>query len=1019
METLENSWPDLAALEEDRQFAAPPVVAVVVTHNPGPAFDEVLRSLDAQDYPDLTVLVLDAASEEDPRLRVAEILPKAFVRRESTASFGTTANEALKSVAGATYLLICHDDVILAPNAVRELVEEAVRSNAAIAGPKLVSAQNPRELLEVGMSIDRFGIPFSGLEPNELDQEQHDGVRDTFFVSSAAMLIRADLFAELSGFDPEAFPGSEDIDLCWRARLVGARIMVVPDAVVQHYEISQSRRVPDSPDAAAITRNRLRTILKCYSSASLAVVLPIGFALGCMESLVYLVKRQPQKSRALLSAWWWNFRNFKKLKPARREIQTTRRVHDSDFRFLITKGSARIRAFLRSHVRAEERLRVFSTASQRVLSTTTNAVSRPITWVAVSALVLAMFGAREFVFGDVPHVGTLTRWLSIGSLWESFSSAWRYTGMGSATAAPPAFLLVAALQVVTFGYPALAQALFLFLALPLAAWGTGRLARQFGAEPQIALVAGALYVVNPLGRNLVATGRFAEICIYVLAPFVLASVLRQARDDFSWPSVIVPGIGVGVIAAVQPIGALYLAAALIAVFFTARFTNDKFLSRGIARTLSGSAVVALVLLFPWPIAFVLAGDRAALGMNSIGSNDLASLLRFDTGPSGAGWIGYALVLAALLPLLISTGDRLVWAIRAWAIALFGFGVAYIPGMLAPRSPWPSIELGLIFAVIGLSLATAIGIASFVADLRTFVFGWRQIAAAITVGALAIPGLGFVVDAFDGQWRARSAWADSLAFLDSQRVQGEFRVLWIGNEKNLPAAPNGRVVGTNWTLTRNGVGNVTDLWPAPAQRADLALEQAVRLSAEGNLSDLGRTLAPLGVRYVAVVETLGPGSPRSAAPQGLRVGLERQSDLARLFTEPGVILYENTDWIPVRAVVPDPDSRKVPVAAPDPLQASAQTDLENAQPLSNGAPAGTLLLAESYNKDWRASAKGDSLRQLNAFGLTNGFVASPGGNASMRFSGQWVRNLAVLIQLGLWVLIGAAAWKRRKIRKAQG
>ena len=41
---------------------APPVVAVIVTCNPGEWFEETLRSFAAQDYPELSILVLDAAS---------------------------------------------------------------------------------------------------------------------------------------------------------------------------------------------------------------------------------------------------------------------------------------------------------------------------------------------------------------------------------------------------------------------------------------------------------------------------------------------------------------------------------------------------------------------------------------------------------------------------------------------------------------------------------------------------------------------------------------------------------------------------------------------------------------------------------------------------------------------------------------------------------------------------------------------------------------------------------------------
>jgi len=223
-------------LPDEEEFAdegpvAPPVVAVMVTSDPGPWLEDALASLAAQEYPALSVLVLDNGSAEDPTGRIAAAMPRAFVRRlENNVGFAAAANDAMATIEGATFLCFCHDDVVLEPDAVRIMVEEAYRSNAAVVGPKLVDYDHPEVLLEVGMVIDHYGVPFSGIEPGELDQEQHDAVRDVFFVSSAAMLVRADLFHSLGGFDPDTFPGADDVDLCWRARLVGARVLVAPDA---------------------------------------------------------------------------------------------------------------------------------------------------------------------------------------------------------------------------------------------------------------------------------------------------------------------------------------------------------------------------------------------------------------------------------------------------------------------------------------------------------------------------------------------------------------------------------------------------------------------------------------------------------------------------------------------------------------------------------------------------------------------------------------------------------------------
>ncbi|HEY4398402.1 MAG TPA: glycosyltransferase, partial [Acidimicrobiia bacterium] len=188
----------------------PTVAAVVVTRNPGPRLEPALLSLRSQDYPSLAVLVVDAASDEDPSDRVTDTLPDAFVRRVPHASFAAAANEALYTVRNATFLLISHDNVVLDPGVVRIMLEEAFRSNAGIVGPKIVDAGNPEVLIEVGRSIDRFGNPHTGIEPGELDQAQHDAVRDVFYVSDAAMLVRTDLFHELGGFDASRYPGAED-----------------------------------------------------------------------------------------------------------------------------------------------------------------------------------------------------------------------------------------------------------------------------------------------------------------------------------------------------------------------------------------------------------------------------------------------------------------------------------------------------------------------------------------------------------------------------------------------------------------------------------------------------------------------------------------------------------------------------------------------------------------------------------------------------------------------------------------
>ncbi|HEX7168028.1 MAG TPA: glycosyltransferase family 2 protein, partial [Acidimicrobiales bacterium] len=212
---------DLDATDGDLPASgvAPPVVAVVVTHDAGPWLEEALESLAAQDYPNLAVLVIDSASAEDPTSRIAAVLPAAYVRRLSeNVGFGPAANEVLDVVEGASHFVFLHDDVALEPETVRLLVEEGYRSNAGVVAPKLVVWDDPVRLLAVGMTADKTGVA-TAFGRGELDQEQHDAVRDVFVAPGGCQLVRADLFATLGGFDHEMPMFGEDLDLSWRVQL--------------------------------------------------------------------------------------------------------------------------------------------------------------------------------------------------------------------------------------------------------------------------------------------------------------------------------------------------------------------------------------------------------------------------------------------------------------------------------------------------------------------------------------------------------------------------------------------------------------------------------------------------------------------------------------------------------------------------------------------------------------------------------------------------------------------------------
>src|SRR5207237_895784 len=110
-----------------------------------------------------------------------------------------------------------------------------------------LGAQDYPNFSALAVDAGTVGVAHPLVERGELDQEQHDGVRDVFAVPGACTLVRSDLFTSLRGFDVVMADHGSDVDLCWRAQALGARVMVAPAARVRHLE-AERRRVSDDGD---------------------------------------------------------------------------------------------------------------------------------------------------------------------------------------------------------------------------------------------------------------------------------------------------------------------------------------------------------------------------------------------------------------------------------------------------------------------------------------------------------------------------------------------------------------------------------------------------------------------------------------------------------------------------------------------------------------------------------------------------------------------------------------------------
>ena len=1028
---------------------APPIVAVMVTHDPGVWFEETLQSLAATNYPDFSLLVVDTASETDPTERVHAVIPLAHVHRlDHDPGYGAAANHVSELVDGAAFYLFCHDDIAVEPDTVRSLVEEAFRSNAGIIGPKLVDWNDPQRLLQVGMGIDKTGVLAPVTERLELDQEQHDAVRDVFVVPGACTLVRADLFDELGGFDEGIDYLGEDLDMCWRAHAVGARVLIGPAACVRHLEALGDRRQVDDR-RRQLARHRLRTMLVAYGPVHRLRVLPQAAIFALVESLYALVSGHPDHARDILGAWPWNLRRIGSIRRQRRALKAVRRVSDKEVRELQVGGSARVSSFVRGQFDGrEDRVTSFARSSRDVAGAIRDG-SRQLTGTFALILgVLLVVSSRGLLFGGIPAIGELAQFPDgPGTLGQAWWSGWQRGGLGGPGAQPTGYALLSVAGYLFLGAMSLLRVVLIVGTIPIGAFGAWRLARPIGSA-RASVAAFAVYLALPVPYNALARGSWSGLLLYAASPWVLLALGRASgiapfgpggADDAAQirsapkrgPVSMILGLGLllGVVSAFVP--TVIVITAGVAVAF-ALGSILCFRVAGVARMLGvalGACFVAVALHVPWSLGLVASGSLweniAGVSSTAGGPLSLGRILRFESGPWGAPPLGWAFTLAGALPVVIGRSWRLEWAVRAWFVVLAGWALLWAGQEGHLPFGLPATEVVLAPVAAALALAAALGLAAFEIDLRAYRFGWRQALSVMAALGVVLGALPLGSGLLDGRWRMPSAdYAGSLDGLTRTRGRSAFRVLWIGAPDLLPAASWRYSDDVAYATTDRGSPTVLDRFNGPAPGETDLLADALHLAEDRRTNRVGHLLGPMGVRYLVLPSQLSPNSGADTAVKALPVSLTdtlaQQLDLQEIPVRDGLIVYENTAWVSSRAVLPprEGDRTEFTDAVADDLRRSrpAVTRDRGAVGAVGDVPVeGDLLVASTNDARWKLRINGVPMAHTETYGWANQFAATRTGDAELVYDTPLSRHLAAAGQAGLWVLVVVV---RRRVRNAE-
>ena len=544
---------------------APAVVAVVVTTGPGPGLEATLASLAAQDYEELSLLVVANGESEHVPALVAVIAPNAFVRAlDENKGFAAACNEAVLMVEGSAFFLFCHDDVRLEPDAVQQMVEAAFRTNAGIVTPKYVAYDDPLVLLHVGQTCDRFGVVQERVQLGEIDHGQQDLERDVFVAPGGVTLIRSDLFTTLRGFDPLIPALGEDLDICWRAQPAGARVVVAPSAKVAHREtIATGERALSAVGTRRASRqdlqrrHQLLVVSTGWGRRTTLLTLATLAVIDAMELVVALVGADTDRAGAILGSWRWAFNHRRHIFERRGQRLAIRVLSDSDLRRLQVGGASRLKRFLSTLLRegldrargilplSEDEVAVEETPGDGVgfaaafseseefdeipESPAFELRTRPSRFltsfrsqvaVILGVSVLWLIGSRNLVEMHLPLIGRLAPLDSWWTMWRHFFASWSPGGIGTGTPAMPGYGVLAFAGTFVLGRMGILPRLVLIGAVPLGAIAVARLLRG-RVSNRARVIASLSYMALPLGLNMIGEGRVDVLVVVAGLPLIV------------------------------------------------------------------------------------------------------------------------------------------------------------------------------------------------------------------------------------------------------------------------------------------------------------------------------------------------------------------------------------------------------------------------------------------------------------------------------------------------------------------
>ncbi|MGY1436112.1 glycosyltransferase family 2 protein [Streptomyces reniochalinae] len=1057
------------ATVEPPEFPRHVVTAVIVAHDGRRWLPDALRGLLEQSRPVQNIIAADTGSADDSAELLTESLgAERVLHMARRTGFGTAVEEASRTARRLTpedlpylkrpsgwdpvnrtwrddaydmpelpygepveWLWLLHDDCAPEADALAELLRVVdADSSVGIAGPKLRSWYDHRQLLEAGVSLANSGRRWTGIDRREQDQGQYDQVRPVLAVSTAGMLIRRDVFDQLGGFDRALPLMRDDVDLCWRAQAAGHRVLVAPDSVVRHAEAASRERRPvdcvgrASRSGASPHRvdkaGAVYTLLANTSKAMLPWVLSRLVFGTLVRTLAYLVGKVPGQALDEITGLSGTLLRAGRVLGARRR-RGRPVVPYKELRPLFPPPGATLRVTL------EQVTSNFSGRSEAELSAggrhgavesgpsdddadfleieqfarVKRVARKPGPVLFAVLLIVSLVACRSLLGGGALAGGALLPVPdTVSDLWARYLDGWHPVGTGGTESAPPYLAVLATFATLLFGSTSLALTLLLVCSVPLAGLTAYFASRPLVDSRLVRAWGSVAYAFLPAATGALAQGRIGTAVLAILLPLLARAAVSACglHGKGGWRSAWAYALLLTLTTAFTPL-VWPLALVLAVVVLAVRVGQGG--SAGMRAARLGVALVTPVLLLaPWSLSLLTDPGMflSEVGLEyGTGAASAIDLLTASPGGPGTtdGLFLVGLLLAGLAALL--RGERQPAVRAAWVVALTGLVFA----ALSNGSAWAG-PATLVYG-IGLLSAAAVGAEGAKERVAAQSFGWRQpVAALVAAAAVFAPlcaAVGWMAGGADGPLSRRDPVQVPAFVAEESTTSDQARTLVLDQ-------PEG-AAEVGYTLVRGSGARLGDADLAAVGGDDARLDNVVSHLVAGSGADQTSQLGGYAVRYVL----LRDGTSRQVSRT-----LDATPGLTRLSQEDGSALWRVDRQVSRVSIVPGGEKSGAGGAVTAPV-AVASGPVESHATLPTGPSGRVLRLADEADSGWQASLDGSPLKDTTVDGWAQGFeLPTNGGKLTLTYETPLTHTVWVWAQgfLLLVVLVLALPGRRREV-----